>query len=173
MKNIEEENNVNINTTINIDNYLTEEEKKEIAINYFRESLQKHFTNKDNGKADFERDRHIGNIYHSIILEEVQKYLPNFQDIIKERVIHTITNENLHFQIFRKKDDYFREKQSLAMDYIDEVVKENEELIKEKTLNKITTFNYDEIIIDKLKSVFEESFSNIYDLFDKLTQKTK
>lgn len=171
MKNLEEKNNVNINTTINIDNYLTEEEKKEIAINYFRESLQKHFTNEDNGKADSERDRHIGNIYHSIILEEVQKYLPNFQDIIKERVIHAITNENLHFQIFRKKDDYFREKQSLAMDYIDEVVKENEELIKEKTLNKIATFNYDEIIIDKLKSLFEESFSDIYDLFDKLKQK--
>ena len=97
--------------------------------------------------------------------------MPNFQDIIKEKVIHAITNENLHFQIFRNKDDYFREKQSLALDYIEEVVKENEELIKEKTINKIATFNYDEIIIDKLKSVFEDSFSDIYDLFDKLKQK--
>ena len=171
MKDLEEKTNMNINYSINIDDYLTEEEKKEIAIDYFREALKKHFTDKDNGKADSERDRHIGNIYHSIILEEVQKYLPNFQDIIKERVIHAITNENLHFQIFRRKDDYFREKQSLALDYIDEVVKENEELIKEKTINKIVTFNYDEIIIDKLKSVFEDSFSDIYDLFDKLKQK--
>ena len=171
MKDLEEKTNMNINYSININDYLTEEEKKEIAIDYFRETLKKHFTDEDNGKADFERDRHIGNIYHSIILEEVQKYLPNFQDIIKERVIYAITNENLHFQIFRKKDDYFREKQSLALDYIEEVVKENEELIKEKTINKIATFNYDEIIIDKLKSVFENSFSDIYDLFDKLKQK--
>ena len=171
MKDLEEKTNMNINYSINIDDYLTEEEKKEIAIDYFREALKKHFTDEDNGKADSERDRHIGNIYHSIILEEVQKYLPNFQDIIKERVIHAITNETLHFQIFRRKDDYFREKQSLALDYIEEVVKENEELIKEKTINKIATFNYDEIIIDKLKSVFEDSFSDIYDLFDKLKQK--
>lgn len=171
MKDLEEKTNTIINYSINIDDYLTEEEKKEIAIDYFREALKKHFTDEDNGKADSERDRHIGNIYHSIILEEVQKYLPNFQDIIKEKVIHAITNENLHFQIFRNKDDYFREKQSLALDYIEEVVKENEELIKEKTINKIATFNYDEIIIDKLKSVFEDSFSDIYDLFDKLKQK--
>ena len=40
MKDLEEKTNMNINYSINIDDYLTEEEKKEIAIDYFREALK-------------------------------------------------------------------------------------------------------------------------------------
>jgi len=161
----------NISVNINIDDYLSEEEKKEIAGDYFRSTLESNFPKGSSGKDDAERDRHIGNIYHSIIFTEVQKYLPDFQTTIKDKIIEVLNTKDLNFQIFREKDNYFGHPQSLALNYIDETIKENKELIEGKIIEKINSFDYDKKIIEELQSIIENSYSNIYDLFDKLKSK--
>lgn len=157
--------------SININEYLSESEKKEIVIRHFEKALDSHFSKmKDNNYADYERDRHIGNIYHHIICNEIDKHILNMQEIITKKVKEAIDTKDLTWFIFKRSNAY-GDKDSLAVTYINECINNNKQLILDNVVDKIKTFNYDEIIIDKLQGIIEESFSNIYDLFNQLKTK--
>ena len=65
---------------INIDDYLSESEKKRYAIEVFKESIKYDlFNGKDGVQLDSEIQRVIGNISHSIVMTEIQKYIPNYE----------------------------------------------------------------------------------------------
>ena len=67
--------------TIDINDYLSESEKKEYAIEAFKETIKKGmFKDKQGIQLDSEIQRVIGNISHSIVMEEVQKYIPNCEE---------------------------------------------------------------------------------------------
>lgn len=157
---------------IDIDNYLSEEEKKEIARDYFRETLKIHFCDKDSVLSDAQRDRHLGNITHHIIFKEVQKYIPNYKEFIEQKVLDVMNNKNISYEVFREKSD-FGSKDSLAIRYINDFIEENKQILLDKVIEKINSFDYDKVIIDKLQNIMEESVGNIYDLFDKLKNKNQ
>ena len=94
-------------TTIKIDinEYLSESEKKEYAIQAFKESIKKGmFNDKQGVQLDTEIQRVIGNISHTIVMDEVQKYIPNFEELIKQKVLKILTEDSFSYQIFKKKD---------------------------------------------------------------------
>jgi hypothetical protein len=156
--------------SININEYLSESEKKEIVTRHFEKALDSHFSDMKNIYADSERDRHIGNIYHHIICNEIDKHIPNMQEIITKKVKEAIDTKDLTWFIFQRSNAY-GDKDSLAVTYINECINNNKQLILDNVADKIKSFNYDEIIIDKLQGIIEESFSNIYDLFNQLKTK--
>ena len=58
---------------INIDSYLSEDEKKELAIQVFKDQVKKELFKSNDGtiQSDSEVQRIIGNISHEIVMQEV------------------------------------------------------------------------------------------------------
>ena len=63
---------------IDINEYLTESEKKELVIEAFKEQVKSELFKSKNGtiQSDSEVQRIIGNITGQIVMNEVQKYIP-------------------------------------------------------------------------------------------------
>ena len=77
-----------MNVDVNINDYLSEEDKKEIAIDVFRQQVKKELFNSNDGtvQADSEIQRIIGNITHEVVFTEVQKYIPDAKEQIIGKV---------------------------------------------------------------------------------------
>jgi len=153
---------------INIDNYLTEEEKKEIIIDAYRERVRTELFRKPSGTAlsDNEIQRIVGNIAYEAIFNEINQYIPNFKELIKEKTIRTIKEkDNYSFFIFRSKDIYDNE-EGLAIKYINEAIEESKELIKEKIRDAIINFNYTESIKKEILNEIDKLVTSIYKLSD-------
>lgn len=68
---------------INIDNYLSEQDKKEIAANWFRDVLAAQFRENP--------ERIISNAAYFSISQECDKIVPEFQDLLVQKVKEVIT----------------------------------------------------------------------------------
>ena len=90
--------------TIDINDYLSESEKKEYAIEAFKETIKRGmFNDKEGIQLDREIQRVIGNISHSIVMDEVQKYIPNCEELIKQKVLKILNEDSLTYQVFKKR----------------------------------------------------------------------
>ncbi|MEG1543949.1 MAG: hypothetical protein RR382_05420 [Tannerellaceae bacterium] len=156
--------------TINIDNYLSESEKKEYAIEAFKESVKESlFKGKTGVLADSEAQRILGNISHNIIEEMVAEYLPNYSDIIRNKVQDKIMNDDLSYEVFRKGDAWGG-KESLAIQYINNKIIESKGLIQLKVEQAIKDFDYDTVVRKEISAQMDkisESFYKLNELFSK------
>ena len=82
---------------VNIDDYLSEEDKKEIAIDVFRQQVKRELFNGRDGtvQSDSEVQRVIGNITSEVVFLEVQKYIPDAKDQIVSRIREMMADYNL------------------------------------------------------------------------------
>jgi len=156
---------------LDINNYLSEDDKKEIAIDVFREQIRTELfkSNKGTVQSDSEIQRVIGNITHEIVFDEVQKYIPDARDLIKNNVKKAL-KKPLDYHVFTKKDLWDKE-ESLAITYIKEEVKSNEDLFKKRIKDTISNYPLDGLINDKVSSKFDEMASNMYDLSNLFSNK--
>src|SRR5690606_30078716 len=108
---------IKMETTIKIDinDYLSESEKKEYAIEAFKEQVKSELFKSSNGtiQSDSEVQRIIGNITGQIVMNEVQKYIPDCEELIKQKTIEVLSKDNYAYYVFKKKDAWDRE-ESLA-----------------------------------------------------------
>ncbi len=138
------------NITININDYLSEEEQKEYAIEVFKETIKESmFGKKEGDKLIDEVERVIANISHNIVMEEVQKYIPNFEEMIKQKVVKLLTDSSLSYYVFREKDAW-RSKDSLAIVYMNEAIRENKELLQKRIKEIIENYDFKKEIMEKL-----------------------
>lgn len=123
---------------IKIEDYITEEEKKEIVISQFREDISKMFGGDEYTSTGKDRDRIIKNSVAHWITEYIEKTLTDEdKNIIRENVLNTIkTENNLSFYIFKKPDVWDRTEYT-AYQIIQNAVKENEQFIKDKVTESI------------------------------------
>lgn len=155
-----------MNIEININDYLSEEEKKELVIQTFKETVKRELLDghSDNTiQSDSEIQRVIGNISHNIVMEEVQKYIPNCEQLIKDKTIEIIQKENFSHRIFHKKDVWDNE-ESKAITYMNEVINNSKAEFQKKIKDAILAYDPSDDIRDKLSDTFGEMGDTIYKL---------
>jgi hypothetical protein len=151
---------------INIDDYLSEEEKKDLCIKTFKEAVNRELLNGANNntiQSDTEIQRVIGNISHHIIMNEVQKHIPDFEQMIKDKVRKNLTTQTLNYEVFKVKN-VWDSKESLAVTYINETVKECRDMFKERIKKEIENYDLSEKISNEVSSIFDELAGNLYKL---------
>lgn len=122
---------------IDIDKYISEEEKKEIALDIFRDKIKEAFGGDEYSHSGKERDRVIKNAVAHWITEYIENLLTeDDKQIIQNNVIESIKKANYSFYIFQKPDVWDRTEYT-AYQIITQVVKENEPFIKEKVNEEI------------------------------------
>jgi hypothetical protein len=149
---------------IDINEYLSEEDKKEIAIDVFRQQVKNQLFKKTDGtvQSDSEIQRVIGNITHEIVFQEVQKYIPDAEELVKKNVMKAI-KKDMTYQVFKKKDAWDRE-ESLATKYMREEMIANEESFKERIREAMASYDLDPSINEELSNKFDELGGSMYAL---------
>ena len=163
-----------MSTTIEIDinDYLSESEKKYYAIEAFKETIKKGmFKDKQGIQLDSEIQRVIGNISHSIVMEEVQKYIPNCEQLIKEKTLQVINKASFSYEVFKKKDAWDKE-ESLAITYMYQTIKENKDLFQSRIKEAIENYDLSKDISEQISNEFAQMADTIYKLSELFEKKS-
>ena len=152
---------------IDINKYLSEEDKKEIAIKEFRIIVR------ENVLENFRKDSRLKSKkrmsdYERIISNSIFYYLEgeidnligqDTKELIKEGVLKTIKSQKYEYPLFRVKNAWDNENSPVQQVVID-TVKENREYIKSKLISKLES-NIDKIDTDRTLEVVSEIFYEI------------
>jgi len=149
---------------VNIDDYLSEEDKRELVIETFKERVKKELFKSSEGtiESDAEVQRVIGNITAQIVMNEVRKYIPDYERKIKENTISSL-NKDMSYYVFKKKDVWDRE-ESLAITYMNEAIKECKEGFKSRIKEAIANYDLSKEISEQIGNEFSEMADTIYKL---------
>jgi len=150
---------------INITDYLSHEEIKEIAEDEIRVQIREHFKNEENAK------RLLSNLSYQIVTDEVDKIVPNHKEELIAKVVELIGKKDLSYHLF-DFDTYGGGKaRSLGAKIIEETVRENKELIKDKVVETIQNRDYNDDAWNKFENLAEDFTSNIYDFVEMMRTK--
>lgn len=145
---------------IKIEDYLDDNEIKDIIIYEFRESLKKHFT------YEREIERILTNLSYNIVWSMVDKHFKyNASELIRNKVIDLI-NDLSEFSVFRQKDAWGKE-DSIAYNELQKAMNNNKDLIQKKVKDVINNYDYSsaltknsdwftEVIVDALRKGLNE-----------------
>jgi hypothetical protein len=157
--------------TIDINDYLSESEKKEYAIEAFKETIKKGMFNDKQGiQLDSEIQRVIGNISHSIVMEEVQKYIPNCEELIKKKTLAVINKDSFSYEVFKKKDAWDKD-ESLAITYMNQTIRDNKELFQKRIKETIENYDLSKDISENISNEFSKMADTIYNLSELFNKK--
>ena len=138
---------------INIKDYLSEEEIKDICKEEIRNSVKKIFCN------EREITRIITNLSYYELWEEIEKEVPNCKEIIKEKTIEQLNNISSYDVI--RKGSLYDEKNSVAQDILENCVKENKEIIENKVKKILNELSETDIKYD-IQGIIEEYIDNLF-----------
>lgn len=142
---------------INIENYLSDIEIKNIIIEEFREEIQKSI--RRTGVSRF-----IANLAYQNVFEEINKEAPNFENEIKEKTKEVIENLT-SYSVFRKKDLVDNE-DSLAQKYLEQSVENNKDIIENKVKDILNNLSKTDISYE-ISSIIEDKIENLFKGGDK------
>lgn len=148
---------------LNIDDYLTFEEKRSIIKKLFTEKVSELLSKESN------ISRIISNISHEIVFNEVQKFIPNYEEQIKLNVQNTLRENKLDYYIFKRKDVWDKD-ESLAIKYLNETMVANKETFQARIKDCIENYDLSNDISENISNNFcemAESLSNLSELFYK------
>jgi len=142
-------------TTINITDYLSQEEIKSIVADQLRESIKAMF------KSESDAQRLLSNLSYQIVFDEIDKVIPNSRELVIEKTT-SILKDIKSYQVFR--DASYGGKTSLAYDILTNTVRNNVALIDQKVKEKITNHDYSDEIWSRYENLAESFISNIYEI---------
>ncbi len=150
---------------IDINEYLTENEKKELVIEAFKEQVKRELFKSHNGtiQSDSEVQRIIGNITGQIVMNEVQKYIPDCEKMIREKTIEALSKDNYSYYVFKKKDAWDKE-ESLAVTYMNETIKSCKETFQKRIKETIKNYDLSNDIAEQISNEFSQMADTIYKL---------
>lgn len=138
---------------INIMNYLSNEEIKEICKDELRYNIRKIFSNEK------ETTRIITNLSYYELWKEIEKEVPNCKELIKEKTKEKL-NEISSYDVLRKKGE-FNSKNSVAQDILENCVIENKNIIEDKVKEILNSLSKTDIKYD-IKEIIEEYIENLF-----------
>lgn len=158
---------------IKIDDYLSQEEKKQIAIDVFSKRLKNELfkSNECTVQSDSEIQRIIGNISHKIVMNEMEKFIPNCENMIKDKV-KKILKGDLTYKIFQKSNGW-GDKDSLAIQYIKEATQENELYFKNRIKKEMANYDLKDVLSQQVSNSFGDMADTIYKLSDLFNPKQR
>lgn len=139
---------------MNIKDYISEEEIKDIINDEIRRSVRYHMNN------EAELSRIITNISYKELWKQIELEVPNCEKTLKEKTIERIRNIS-DYDIFRRKDAYGAE-DSLATKLIDECVKENKDIINDKVKNIFNELSNSDLKYD-IQGILEEYIEKLFE----------
>lgn len=150
---------------IDINEYLTESEKKKLAIEAFKEQVKSELFKSSNGtiQSDSEVQRIIGNITGQIVMNEVQKYIPDCEEMIKEKTIEVLSKDNYAYYVFKKKDAWNKE-ESLAVTYMNETIRNCKEIFQKRIKETIENYDLSNDVAEQISNEFGQMADTIYKL---------
>lgn len=139
---------------INIEDYLSELEIKEIA----KEQLEYSFKELFRKEADIERI--LSNISHEFVFDLINSQCDcDLEQILKDTIKDTLQNKDISFYLFRRQDAWDRS-ESPMIKIIDEEVINSRPLIKEMIEKHIEKYPFNELdkneIVDTISDVIKE-----------------
>lgn len=150
---------------IDINEYLTENEKKELVIEAFKEQVKRELFKSHNGtiQSDSEVQRIIGGITGQIVMNEVQKYIPDCEKMIRDKTIEALSKDNYSYYVFKKKDVWDKE-ESLAVTYMNETIKSCKETFQKRIKETIENYDLSNDIAEQISNEFSQMADTIYKL---------
>ena len=149
---------------ININKYLSEEDKKSLATDVFKDYIKESlFGGKSEVVTDSEIQRIIGNISHDIVMREVQKHIPDFEHLIKSKVRKVITKDDLSYQVFKRRSAW-ESKESKAITYLNEVIEEQKEVFQSRIKEAISMYDFTDTILKEVSNHVTNMSESLYDL---------
>ena len=122
---------------INIDDFISEDERREIAIETFRDKIKEAFGGDEYSDSGKERDRVVKNAVSKWITDYVETTLTEEdKKLIREKTVEAIRDAHYEYRIFEKPDVWDRTEYT-AYRVVTQAVKENEDFIKEKVTEAI------------------------------------
>lgn len=154
---------------VNTDDYLTEDEKKEL-VKYAFINACKHRLD-----SASEIQRILTNSCYHFVFDELDKIVPHYKEIMVAKVEKLITDSTLHYETFyRKMDNYGTS--SAAIEIIDETVRQNREVIRKKVKDGIENYDVEKLITELFGKAWEETmdkFSGIADMMYSMMKKNQ
>lgn len=153
---------------INIDQYLSEDDKREIAASCFRESLTKGLLQKTDHKQNYDNyERVISNSVYHFLEQEIDSILgADHKEMIRAKVQDTIGKVDYQYSLFRSKSAW-EKNDSPAQKIANEAVEEIREEMTQKIHDRLRE-TIESIQDDKLYELFQEAFADfIYERFKK------
>ena len=123
---------------VNIKDYLSEEEMRDIAISEYKAIVRKGLTEDMQPKRMINNyERVVANAVHYYLESEVDKIIGT--DIKKqiESTVKRVLNKSLEYNIFRRKDHWEKE-DSPATKHMDKCIRENLKIIEDKVKDKLS-----------------------------------
>lgn len=152
---------------ININDYISEEEKKQIAINAFKESIRESLENTTT------IEKIISNAAHYAVFQAIDEAVgaENNKEIIVEKTKKLINENDLSRYTFRYNTFHNKEATSVASILLEKTIKDNEELFKEKILETIKNLDVNETVLNSIDNAVENLARNVFDLVEFAKQK--
>lgn len=142
---------------IEISNYLSHDEIKEIVEDELRAQIRNHFSNEENAR------RLLSNLSYQIIFDEVDKTVTESKSVIADKTRQLLNNMTA-YNVFR--DDSYGGRKSLATQLMEQSVKDNAELLRDKVRETIVNKDMSEEVWTIFEKMGDEFASNIYQLVE-------
>lgn len=139
--------------TINIQDYLSDDELKQIVIEETRNNIR--YLLKDEKNAS----RILSNLSYNIVYDEIDKIIPESRELVIKQTMGVL-NDIKSYSVFR--DNNYGGTKSIGQQILDGCVLGNKDLINEKVKETITNKDYSEEIWRKFEELGETFIDNIY-----------
>lgn len=96
-------------------------------------------------------------------MQEVQKYIPDCEQMIKDKTLEIINKADFSYQVFKKKDAWDKE-ESLAITYMNETVRNCKEIFQSRIKETIENYDLSKDISSEISDTFGEMANTIYKL---------
>ena len=137
---------------IRIENYLDEDEIKQIVKEELRDEIRKEI--KDIGVSTI-----ISNIGYHHVFEIMNKEIDGYEEQVKEQVKKIIEGLT-SYSVFRKKDLYEHE-DSLGQKYLEKSIEENKDIINNKVVQILNELGKDDISFE-IMTIIEDKLNNLF-----------
>ena len=126
---------------INIEDYLTNDEIRDIVIAETQLAVQRYFT-------EYNMEIILSNLSYEIVAnmvdEQLKKENVNYEDYITKNVLEVIDGLTT-FAVFRKKDGYSCNEDSVGRQLLDKACINNKDIINNKVIEIINSVDLDDI----------------------------
>lgn len=146
---------------IDIDEYLSESDKKQIAIDTFASIIASKF------KDEKEIERILYNSCYHEIDNAVDAVVPNYKQMIVDKTVEIIEKGVPEYRVFRSKDHW--NQASLATQIVEDTVKANTDIIKSRVLEAMKSKDFSKEILDEVAVVIDGMYNYTTDVIAKMS----
>ena len=147
--------------TVNVSNYLTEDEIKEIAIEELRNAFARQF------RVEADVERVLANLSHEYVFhavcEQLEKNTEDVEQTIKNKIAEALNDSStIKWKVFQRKDAWERS-ESPAVAILDDVLKNCKPKIEDAVNKRIEEYPFYELTEEISDTIYECIMKKMFD----------